>query len=102
MLEIKFDNMAGYDAAIFLTGDLNSTTVASFNERVLPMMDDAGKKVRLDLASLEFISSAGLRSLLLLKKTLASKGGSLEVVNIQPPIRKVFDLTGFTRLLEIA
>ena len=46
----------------------------------------------LDLAELSYISSAGVRSVFKARKVLASRGGRVLVVNLQPQIRKVFDI----------
>jgi anti-sigma B factor antagonist len=51
----------------------------------------------IDLANLEYISSAGLRVLLSLKKQIAA----LKVKNVRPEIMEIFDMTGFTGILAI-
>lgn len=55
----------------------------------------------LEFSMIEYISSAGLRALLIGQKTANSKGGSMILVNVQPAVKQVFDTTGFTAMLHI-
>ena len=55
----------------------------------------------LDLADLEYISSAGVRSIFKARKALAGHGGKVLVVNPQPQIQKVFDVVKAVPLEEI-
>ena len=45
-----------------------------------------------DFARLDYISSAGIRSVFKARKALAARAGKVLVVNLQPQIRKVFDI----------
>ena len=53
-----------------------------------------------DMSALEFISSAGLRVLLLAQKAIG-KQGTMVVRNLIPSVLKVFNVTGFSRILTI-
>ena len=55
----------------------------------------------LDLSDLEYISSAGLRTVFRARKSLGSRGGKVLVANPQPQIRKVFDLVKAVPFSEI-
>ena len=52
------------------------------------------------MTALEFISSAGLRVLLMAQKIM-NKQGTMKVRNLIPGVMKVFDVTGFSRVLTI-
>ena len=58
-------------------------------------------EVVLDLADVPYMSSAGLRLLLTSHKTMLGKGGELKVANVQPAVKEVLDLTGFSDLLNL-
>ena len=47
------------------------------------------------------MSSAGLRLLLAAHKTMAGKGGELQIANVQPDVREVLDITGFSDILNL-
>ena len=56
------------------------------------LADPAATAVVLDLAALDYISSAGIRSVVKTRKALEGRGGSLALLNLQPPVQKVFDI----------
>ena len=56
----------------------------------------------LDLADVPYMSSAGLRLLLTAHKAMMAKGGELKITNIQPTVKEVLDITGFSDILNIA
>ncbi|MDR1515761.1 MAG: STAS domain-containing protein [Synergistaceae bacterium] len=55
----------------------------------------------LDFASVAFISSAGLRVLLLAMKKLSSAGHSMKLLNVSEPVKKIFSMTGFSAVFDI-
>jgi anti-anti-sigma factor len=59
------------------------------------------KKVGLDLSNLEYISSAGLRSILTLAKKLKAKKGQLFLFNLGESVKQVFSMSGFDKLIPV-
>ena len=59
------------------------------------------KNVVIDLKDVPYMSSAGLRLLLTAHKTMLAKGGDLQVANVQPSVREVLDITGFSDILNL-
>ncbi len=57
--------------------------------------------VSLDMKDLEYISSAGLRAILAMKKELVAKGKQLEVCNLNAICLEVFKVTGFINILTV-
>ena len=57
--------------------------------------------VVLDLAQVPYMSSAGLRLLLIAHKTMLGKGGEFLVANAQPAVKEVLDITGFSGILNL-
>ena len=82
-----------------LNGRLDATTSPDLEAAVRESLDDADKMV-FDLAELEYISSAGLRVFLMTQKNMVKKGGLL-IKNAGPEIMEIFDLTGFSDVLDI-
>ena len=57
--------------------------------------------VVLDLENVPYMSSAGLRILLTAHKTMLGRGGELMIANVQPSVREVLDITGFSSILNV-
>ena len=89
------------DKTIFaLDGRLDTTTSPKLQEALIPAIDEA-QGVTLDFAGLSYISSAGLRVLLMGQKAANSKNISMTIRNVSEEIMEVFDMTGFTEMLSI-
>jgi anti-anti-sigma factor len=58
-------------------------------------------KFVIDFTSIPFVSSAGLRVLLLAMKKITAGGGSLELTNLSESTKEVFKMTGFSSILKI-
>ena len=58
------------------------------------------KKLVFDFKELEYISSAGLRVLLVSKKLMDQQQGKLIVKNANSSVKEIFDITGFTNILD--
>ena len=91
----------GDKITVELIGRLDTSSVEDFNEEIAEIISDDNDVV-FDCKELEYISSSGLRSFLNAYKQLKALGGSLEVMNIQPAVKSVFDLTGFSVILKIS
>lgn len=90
----------GEKITIELTGRLDTNSSQEFEER-LEKEQIKGFDVILDFIKLDYISSAGLRSLLALKHKLNDEGKDLEIININPIVKEVFKVTGFINVLNI-
>ena len=55
----------------------------------------------LDFSRLDYISSAGLRVLLVAQKMMKKSGGAMSIANVSPAVKEVFDITGFSDILTI-
>ena len=63
---------------------------------------EGSKRLLLDLAGVEYISSAGLRSLLVLAKTAKAAGGALALCGLAPAVRETMTISGFDHILALA
>ena len=82
------------------SGRVDFSTSSELQERILQAFQK-GRTVVVDLREVDYMSSAGLRALLLGQKTASSKGGSLRLVHVQPSVQEVFNVTGFADILTI-
>jgi anti-anti-sigma factor len=84
-----------------LTGRLDSATGPTFEKDLLGRIDGGGRRLLLDFTELQYISSAGLRIVLLAAKKMKSAGGRLALCSLNPQIAEVFAISGFTNILDI-
>jgi anti-anti-sigma factor len=83
-----------------LSGRLDAVAAPGFQVEFIPAFDAAGF-VEIDMSALAYVSSAGLRVLLLGQKTAQSKGASMSIRNVPLDIKEIFDMTGFSDILNI-
>ncbi|MBR6219697.1 MAG: anti-sigma factor antagonist [Clostridia bacterium] len=82
-----------------LEGRIDSTNAAAFEKEIMQTVAaNPGATIELDVEKLEYISSAGLRVLMKLRKRA---GKALVVLNVSPEVYEIFDMTGFTELLDV-
>jgi anti-sigma B factor antagonist len=89
----------GDELTIALKGELNSSTAPEL-EKLITASVKGLKKLIFDFAELEYISSAGLRILLVSKKVM-DKQGSLIVRHCNESVMDIFEITGFKDILDI-
>lgn len=94
--EIKGDS----SIQLSVTGQVDTITAPQLQQSILTSFQKT-KNVVLDLQGVEYMSSAGLRALLLGAKTASSKGGSMKILNVHPTVMKVFEMSGFAKILQI-
>ncbi len=81
-----------------LSGRVDSNNAAKTEEEILARLESGGaSSVVLDAQALEYISSAGLRTILHLRKLYPA----LRVVNVSPEVYEIFDMTGFTEIFPV-
>lgn len=89
----------GTNLTLSLEGRLDTVT-ASELEAEIEALPDGVESLTLDLKTLEYISSAGLRVLLRAQKAMSAKGG-MQVKNVGEVVAEVFEVTGFSDILDI-
>ena len=89
----------GSEYTFLLEGRLDTITSPDLESKINEVIGNA-TKLTIDLAELEYISSAGLRVLLGALQDMEGKG-EMVVCNLTEPVSVVFELTGFGRLFNI-
>lgn len=84
-----------------LSGRLDAVASQHALERPRASITSGARKILLDMAEVTFMSSSGLRALLLLRKDLLAHGGELRLCALRPQVHEVFELTGFTQVFAI-
>ena len=90
------------DVSIFkIQGRLDSNSSPEFEERILSAIEAGSLKMVVDFATLEYISSAGLRVILKSTKKLKRSEGDIVLCAMQDYVREVFEISGFDSFLTI-
>ena len=84
---------------VTVSGRIDTVTAPELGKYALDHMEGI-TEMALDLADVEYVSSAGLRALLQIHKDM-SKQGKLKLLNINTAVKEIFDMTGFSRIFTI-
>jgi anti-anti-sigma factor len=95
------EQLTGRVLTVALKGRLDGTTSKGVEELILKRIDEGARTLVVDLAQLDYISSVGLRVLMLAAKRLKSVAGTIVVCALQPSIKQVFDIAGFASLFRL-
>jgi anti-anti-sigma factor len=99
-MEVKEQSVA---EATFLaiSGRLDSETAREFETTLTATLDRGVRALALDLSGLEYVSSAGLRLLLVAAKRTKAEAAPFTVFGLQPQVAKVLEVSGFAKILPI-
>ncbi|MFZ2311195.1 MAG: STAS domain-containing protein [Methylobacter sp.] len=97
-LQTKIENNA---IVVTISGRLDAVTAPEFEKRIQELIDSGNIYIVVDFEQLDYISSAGLRGLLLMAKLLSAKGGRACLANVNGNVRSVFDMCGFNTVFKM-
>lgn len=84
-----------------LSGRLDTITQGLLAEEMETVLQGEKTNLVFDMTSLDYISSAGLRVLLIAQKKINAQGTSMKIVGAKPQIKEIFDVTGFSSIMTI-
>lgn len=96
------ERRAGRAVVIAPSGRIDMTTADQLRERLIPIVTaaaKAGDAVVLDFSAVDYISSAGLRVLMLASKEARTSGGKIGVAALQPLVNEIFQISRFDKVL---
>ncbi len=99
-MEIKDDKIDGQNV-VSLSGRIDSTAAVEFEEKLIELIDAGNHSMIIDFLRVQFISSAGLRVLLLAAKKVKPYGGKILLCDMSKDVREVFDISGFSSIFDI-
>ena len=93
----------GSNLIVTISGELDLETSAAFRETVEEKLNhyDSIKHLILDLQKVNFIDSSGLGVILGRFKRLNQQGGRLSAINVSDQIRRIFQLSGLLKIMDI-
>lgn len=85
---------------VTISGNLDAMTSPEAEEKLVAQTTETNKLL-LDLSSLNYISSAGLRVMLNVAKIIQNQGGVLALSGLTDQVKEVFDISGFSAIFNI-
>ncbi|KRE50104.1 STAS domain-containing protein [Paenibacillus sp. Soil724D2] len=95
------EQMQGDIVLLSLNGRLDANTSASLESAFAKLVEQGKGKFVFDLQGLDYVSSAGLRSLLAAAKMIKVIQGKLALARMNEYVKDVFDMSGFSRIFSI-
>ena len=99
-MEMTTDRRDGV-LALAVQGRIDGASVARFEQAVETAIAADDRAVVLDLGALTYVSSAGLRAILLIAKTLWERDGFFALCSVPEKVREVFEVSGFDKIIGI-
>ena len=82
-------------------GRVDGDSVACFEHAIEAAIEAEDRAVVLDLGALDYLSSAGLRTILLIAKTLWQQDGYFALCSVSEHVHEVFEISGFDKIIAI-
>jgi anti-sigma B factor antagonist len=101
-MQISQENY-GDTRVLALSGRIDNGTSETFKTRVSELAavcSADGDRVVLDFSGVDYISSVGLRVLMLAARQSRAQGGTLVVASLQPVVREIFEISRFSMVFE--
>ena len=95
------EEQAGETLVVAPRGRIDSVSSGELEQHLVSRLDEGARRVVIDFASVEYISSAGLRVLLIAARRLKPPAGTLVLCGLAPGVRTVLELAGFMSLFTV-
>ena len=86
---------------VVLNGRIDTSNADQFQQDVAPLMEGENPDIDIDCTDMSYTSSQGLRIFLMLQKSVRARGGKMVMRNMNPQVKEVFDITGFSNIITI-
>ena len=97
-IEIRKEKNA---VVVSVKGRLDGVTSPEFEIKILELIEKGENDIIIDFEKLDYISSAGLRIILVSSKILIEKEGKFRVCSLKDTVEKVFNISGFSTIIQI-
>ena len=99
-MTLSYDRNDGFLVAE-AEGRLDGSNAGEFQANLDGAIDDGDKAVVLDFTQVTYISSAGLRVVLMIAKKLERQNAKFAICGLSAPMREIFQISGFDRIIDI-
>ena len=98
-MEIE-ERTEGTTVIVSLNGRLDGVTAPDLEARIAGIVDRGDVRVVLNCADMKYVSSSGLRALLVSARNCQQGGGKLAIAALQPDCRSVMEMSGFLSIID--
>src|ERR1700745_3782462 len=91
----------GDTSVVTASGRLDGIYSSAFANQVGELVTEANPKILIDFSDIDFVTSAGLRALLMLVKRAQAAGGVFALCGLNDQVRHVLDISGFPMMFSI-
>jgi anti-anti-sigma factor len=95
------EEIHGRVVVVTARGRLDGSTSQAFGARLEKLAATPEPRLVIDFSGIDFVSSAGLRVVLMALKRVKAANGMLALCAVQDPVREILDITGFTGMLDV-
>lgn len=89
------------EIVVTIVGRIDTVSSPQLEKSIQPYLSEIGITLIFECEKLDYVSSSGLRVILMAHKQISAKGGKFILRNLTPEVRSVIDLTGFSRIINI-
>jgi len=100
-LDVKIIKKKDYVYLVEVEGSIDSETYQELENELNEIITEKSKAVIFDMGGVDYISSIGIKVIIEAKKTLEEKNASFAMTNLQPQIKKVFDVMKILPMFDI-
>ena len=100
MITIQIEETA-QETRVKMSGELDIVATTNQVDELNQVLSLADKALEIDCSELEYISSAGLRFFMQLKRESEAKGGSIRISHLNEDVNDIFRMSGFQNIFEI-
>lgn len=97
-IDIKKD---GKKQIVKLQGEIDVYTAPSLSEKLLPLTEQAGNDIKVDLADVTYLDSTGLGAFIHAYKSAQQHDSKLEIVHVKDRVFRLFEVTGLIDIMEV-
>ena len=84
-----------------ISGRIGMQETPEFEQQMAPLLTGTNPDIEIDCSDLSYISSSGLRLLFTLQKSVKERQGKLVLTNMQEGVKRVFAMTGFSKIINV-
>jgi len=99
-MNITKKNIEGF-CVVGIEGRIDTTNFSTFEKEITGIIDGGETNIVLNCSGMNYISSSGLRVFLIAQKRLTGLNGKLHLCEMQPTIKEIFDISGFSSIFKI-